>query len=135
VTHDQYVPHPNLDGVAPEAIGSMSRRPRSFPKRLRDLEEQAFRRARAFKTYADRFQVPTTLAQLYSERLSDSVKNELDKYCIDVLEPQKSSRIFSAQYFDTNNELLFCYMGERWRDVSTKVSRFVYQSNTSEFIC
>jgi hypothetical protein len=135
MTNDQFVPRPNLDGVASDVIDSTSNRTRSLRERVRQLERQTLLRVKAFKMYADRFRVPTTLANLHSDRLSNEVKEMLDKYCIDVLEPQKSSRVFSAQYVDNNDELLFCYMGERWRDASTKVSCFISILDASEYLC
>jgi hypothetical protein len=136
MTPAQYVPCPKLDGVASDALDSMSSRTRSSSNRLLVMQRQTRLRVQAFKSYADRFRVPTTLAKLHSDRLSNDIKQTLDKYCRDVLGPQPASRAFSAQYFDTNDVLLFCYMGERWRDGSIMVSCFISKGNLTHLnIC
>ena len=112
---DTFVPHPYLDGAATEGLPS-SNRFRSQAARLKEVDRQARRRVQVFKKTASRFQVPTTLTYLNANRLKEKVKRKLESVCNRELGPNAPSRCFSAQYFDENGVLLFCYMGERWKD-------------------
>jgi hypothetical protein len=131
---EQYVPPPKLDGAATDGLVSTSGA-KGLNKRLQLTERQARMRVQAFKKFADRFRVPTTIAYLQSVRLSNDVKSQLDEYCIEKLQPQQHSRAFSAMYYDQNDCLLFCYMGNRWKEESVEVRfLFILSSNICDHI-
>jgi hypothetical protein len=110
-----------LDSAATDALTSSSSRIRGFAQRLQDTERRARLRVRAFKKYADRFCVPTKLADLHAIKLKKDVKATLEEICNSDLGPDAPSRALSAQYFDPDGVLLFCYMGERWKSQSAAV--------------
>jgi len=122
MTAQQYVPHPTFqNGAATDGVMAPSHA-RGKKKHFEDMEKQTRMRVQAFKKYADRFLVPTTIAYLQSVRSSQEVKLQLDKHCTETLEPLPYSRPFSAMYYDNDQSLLFSYMGERWKQGLVEVS-------------
>ncbi|KAF8221758.1 hypothetical protein L208DRAFT_1382128 [Tricholoma matsutake] len=120
MTRNQYVPSPTFsEGVATDGLMAPSNT-RGEKKCLNDMERQMRLRVEAFKKYADCFLVPMTIADLQSVRMSKEVKLQLDQYCLETLEPQPHSRPFSAMYYDPSKTLLFCYMGNCWKDGSVE---------------
>jgi hypothetical protein len=133
MTAKQYVPHPTFqEGVATDGLMAPSNA-RGEKKRFKDMENQTRMRVQAFKKYADRFIVPTTIARLQSDRSSPEIKLQLDKHCIETLEPLPYSRPFSAMYYDQNKSLLFSYMGERWKQGMIEV-RFLRSNFNPTYI-
>jgi hypothetical protein len=122
MTAQQYVPHPTFQGGAATDGLMAPSNPRSEKKHFKDMERQTCMRVQAFKKYAERFLVPTTIAYLQSVRSSKEVKLQLDKHCTETLEPLPYSRPFSAMYYNNDQSLLFCYMGERWKQGLVEVS-------------
>ena len=122
MTAQQYVPRPMFqEGAATDGLMAPSNA-RGEKRRFKDMEKQTLMRVQAFKKYADRFTVPTTIAHLQSVRTSSDTKLLLDLQCTEILEPQPYSRPFSAMYYDKDQSLLFSYMGERWKQGLVEVS-------------
>lgn len=114
-TKEQGVPRPTFDGPAQSGLISTASG-RSESKRFKETLKLAERRVHNFLKYADKIRAPLHLSDL-----EQGYNRGLAKEQIIGLQ-DSPTRAFSAQYYDLDDQPLFFYLGQRWRDGNAKVS-------------
>ncbi|KAF8664187.1 hypothetical protein AX14_006766 [Amanita brunnescens Koide BX004] len=123
---EQAVPKPSSSSVTPKgALANCFWRDRSVMARKEATRKVAEHRLSDFLKYADKYQLPFTLAQLQAlnNEKNPKLRKKYEGICYELNNVAHPSRPFSAIYYDLDGIPVFAYFGVRWEDDTVSINQ------------